>query len=213
MTQPVVKARGERFAGDKPSICMYIERSKNKNVVVYEAVPAASDASKVESIHPYWLDIDPDYVAKNRAKGKQDDAEELNFIEKRMAYGVEVHNPAHAHSHSHSHGHGHSHGAAPASDGKLVATFVALPKRPMSLYTADCRILPPGAAVTDASSLQLMNLPVMETMINGEPCIVQSIYVSSVEGFLGPKVQYVELKGTRLADGTDVVERIEAKAI
>jgi hypothetical protein len=70
-----------------PLVLFWIERSKNKNIVVYEATASAA-AGCYDTILPYWLEIDPAYVAKNRLAGKKDDRSELNYIEKQIAYGV-----------------------------------------------------------------------------------------------------------------------------
>merc|ERR1719385_132694 len=73
----------------KDSVLFWIERSKNKNIVVYEA-EQKNKSDHFNNVVGYWLDIDPEYVKKNRAKGKKDDREDLNFMEKKMAYGWTV---------------------------------------------------------------------------------------------------------------------------
>jgi len=76
---------------DAPNILFIIERSKNKNIVVYEAKLAAE--GKLDTNYPieaYWLDIDPAYVAANRKKGIMTDRSELNMIESKFAYGLSV---------------------------------------------------------------------------------------------------------------------------
>lgn len=68
-------------------IAFVISRNKNKNIVVYEAKLSGDALDASEPITVYWLDIDPEYQKKARAKGKDHDREELNWIEKKMAYG------------------------------------------------------------------------------------------------------------------------------
>lgn len=74
-----------------PNLQFLIARSKNANIMCYNAMPEA-DKKKGGLNHTlpmeaFWLDIDPEYVKKNRAKGKMDDRVELGRIEKRVAYG------------------------------------------------------------------------------------------------------------------------------
>eukprot|EP00386_Alphamonas_edax_P000043 GDKI01000111.1.p2 GENE.GDKI01000111.1~~GDKI01000111.1.p2 ORF type:complete len:195 (-),score=81.05 GDKI01000111.1:308-832(-) len=69
----------ELFASD-PSVCFLIERSKNGNVVVYNANVAAD--GKLDPKNPmgvYWI---------NWSKGDKADKEELNMVERSMAYGL-----------------------------------------------------------------------------------------------------------------------------
>eukprot|EP01083_Nonionella_stella_P046282 123901_1 len=71
----------------KDTVIFWIERSKNKNVVVYEANKQSDHYNEVLG---YWLDIDPEYVKANRKKGIMTDRAELTFIEKKMAYGYNL---------------------------------------------------------------------------------------------------------------------------
>jgi hypothetical protein len=81
--------RSSRFEFDTPNICIYIERSKNANLVVYEGIFTKDGTLDPKvPLHPYWLDIDPGTRAEARKKGKMDDRSELNYLEKKMAYGV-----------------------------------------------------------------------------------------------------------------------------
>ena len=75
---------------EKATIAFVIERSLNKNVVVYEGL-IDDTTGKLKEDKPmdvYWLDLDPAYVEKNRKKGKMHDRDELNYIDKTMAYGI-----------------------------------------------------------------------------------------------------------------------------
>jgi len=84
-----------------PNTTFIIERSKNKNVVVYEAKVGSDGKPHAEKpLEVYWQDIDPAYVAANRKKGKMDDREDLNMIESTMAYGIST-KPHEKHRHHH----------------------------------------------------------------------------------------------------------------
>lgn len=235
----LTQRRGGRFPGDSTQICMVISRSKNANLVVYEALtggpstPSTSlDPANVESedsapvpapptclgLDAYWLDVDPEYVAKNRAKGKSSDRDELNFIERRMAYGVSC-EPAAATD------------IVPGGTQPWDVVFVALPSRRMRLEYARCRVVtaaavasptvPPEAAGCDSEAVasppsppvrdETEWLPVLTCAINGVLCTAESIYVHSTETWLGPKVNYIDLRGCRVSDGVPQTERILPK--
>ncbi|CAD2220989.1 hypothetical protein, conserved [Angomonas deanei] len=111
-----------RFANDHHDTCMYIARSKNKNVVAYTAnllIPPASEKKENENeetidvelhevarctptdtgahknailnsadpIHAYFINLEPSYIEARRKKGILHDCDDLNFIERTMAYG------------------------------------------------------------------------------------------------------------------------------
>jgi len=97
---------------DKPTIAFIIERSLNKNVVVYEGLvdEATGQLQTDKPMDVYWLDLDPAYVAKNRKKGKNHDRDELNMVERNMAYGVKCE-------------------SIEGEVGAYTMTLVALPKR------------------------------------------------------------------------------------
>ena len=62
---------------DKDTVLFWIERSKNKNIVVYEATKNNND--NYNDINAYWILIEGN-----------DNKEELNFLEKKMAYGIDM---------------------------------------------------------------------------------------------------------------------------
>lgn len=62
----------------------------------------------------YWLDLDPEYVKKARAAGKEDDRVDLNMFEKQFAYGLSC--------------------AAAEKEGEYTVNLVALPARALTLY-------------------------------------------------------------------------------
>eukprot|EP01084_Bolivina_argentea_P156755 273178_1 len=73
----------------KDTVLFWIARSKNENIVVYEA-QKKNNSDHYNEVVGFWLDIDPEYVKAARKKGKMDDREELNFMEKKMAYGYSL---------------------------------------------------------------------------------------------------------------------------
>jgi hypothetical protein len=91
-----------RFNRDHHDTCMYIARSKNANVVAYTAnLVDANSKQHVESgigrhcilrkddpIHAYFVNLEPSYVAERRRKGMEYDCDDLNMLERTMAYGV-----------------------------------------------------------------------------------------------------------------------------
>jgi len=84
----LAKVEELKASRNSPNIFLVISRSKNQNLVIYEAVKSGSDFNAEKPVDVYWLDIDPEYVAKTRAKGVQDDRTELNMLEKQFAYGL-----------------------------------------------------------------------------------------------------------------------------
>ena len=100
------------------NILFILKRSKNGNIVVYEAL---YDGDKLKSDKPvdvYWLDVDPKYVEANRKKGKMDDRVELNAVEKKIAYGLSAK-------------------AIDGEDGAYEITLVAFKKRKLKVYVKD----------------------------------------------------------------------------
>ncbi|CAJ1024745.1 hypothetical protein NXY56_002713 [Leishmania guyanensis] len=91
-----------RFKCDHHDTCMYIERSKNENIVAYQAnlidsktgEPVKSGAHQsccsfntADPLHAYWIKINSEHVARRRARGELEDTCELNTIERKLAYG------------------------------------------------------------------------------------------------------------------------------
>ena len=79
---------------DRDSFLFWIERSKNKNIVCYEALKRNQCDEQYNDVEGYWLCIDPEFVKKNRKKGRMTDREGLNMIERKMAYGWNVTHPS-----------------------------------------------------------------------------------------------------------------------
>ena len=179
-----LRPRGDRFTGDEAQIAMYIQRSKNQNVVCYRGMFDSTGAAfdPAAPIDAYWLDIDPEYVEANRKKGKMDDRCELNLVDRTMAYGHSVAHPV-------------------VTEGTLTSfelTFVALSKRTMQLIAVPKK---------DGSGY----VAVILVEIGGVVSIVERIYVKSTEPkhfWNLPSVEYVELFGTELESGKESYEKI-----
>jgi hypothetical protein len=56
-------------------------------VVVYEAKHAGGKFDAAAPCAVYWMDIEPEYVKANRAKGIMSDRSDLGMMESSMAYG------------------------------------------------------------------------------------------------------------------------------
>lgn len=68
-----------------PNVFLVFFRSKNDNVVVYEA---RWEDGKVKDIDVYWLEIDAAYRKPRREQGVNHDRVELNALESSLAFGV-----------------------------------------------------------------------------------------------------------------------------
>ena len=124
-----------------------------------------------EPIEVFWLKIEPSYIKTRRDKGYQNDRTELNFLEKKMAYGI-----------SYERG---------SNDGEWTITFIALPKRPVTLkLDGDGRPRCYGNA-------------------NGKASILTEMFVQTKENWVGlPTVNYVNLVGLDLDTGEKVEEKV-----
>jgi hypothetical protein len=180
--------RGSRFPGDEADIALFIQRSKNQNVVCYKAVyeNRSSDTLKPDApIDAYWLDVDPEYVKANRKNGKMDDRCELNLIDRTMAYGHSVAPPTAV-----------AGGGSPSQLGCFEVSFVALSDRKMMLTSV-------GGGT-----------PVVLSKVDGEDAVVTRIYVKASEPkhfWQMPSVEYVELHGFNPVTGEAVLETVKPK--
>lgn len=169
---------------NKETVVFWIERSKNANIVVYEALLSKSeekkDDSKEESGHfndisGYWLDIDPAYQAKKRAKGILSDRQELTFLEKKMAYGYAVHKTDEM-----------------IKNKKYQLTLVALPNLKFYLIT----IIDKNTNKKTAKVL---------AKLNNKQCYVRKVYVETKESWIGlPKVVHIDVYGISIDDENDI---------
>lgn len=196
----LAKERVERTAWDTPTtipageeinhnshlgVALYIDRSKNKNVVMYEH-NNNNNNTKIELLRAVWLELDPPAVDTRRKKGLTDDRIGLSYLQRKLAYGISFERCPNPNSNSN-----------PNSDDfknpdTVVVFFVALPSRPMI-----CKLLPipTTEAATDVFA------PFVFCLINGAPCVAHHIWVQSTEPahvWQLPTVNYVEIFGYRL---------------
>ena len=136
-----------------------IERSKNANVVHYDAhLTADGELDPTGPVTAYWILLAEDGRRK-----------ELDWLQSQQAYGFTVE-------------------PAPSGDGYTM-TVVAVPERKITVKKA-------GDAVH------------AELVIDGQPAVIEKIYIEATAGLLGPKVHYVELSGKDLETGEERVEKI-----
>ena len=215
-------ARGSRFQGDKPNIFLYVERSLNKNIVVYESPIEQADGrsgaarvglSLTEPVRAYWLDIDPTYVEKRRKKGILTDVEELNFIEKKMAYGItatlEVAEGAGGRlgsplSSSMTLRQPSRHMLVPSQSamvhGEISFTldFAALPTRGMRLVLLEVLMF----TTAQEESGQVAVVPVVECIVDGKRCVLERVYVATSTSAFRTSPEYVDLFGLSVEENS-----------
>jgi len=124
-----------------------IQRSKNQNIVVYEAKFDESNRNilkKSKPIDVYWLDIDPEYVKANRAKGIQTDRCELNYIDTTMAYGL-------------------SFEESKKTSGEYIIKLVSVPDRPVRLFVNSTSHAAFGTLTINKKECRLRKIYVMVT--------------------------------------------------
>lgn len=229
-----------RFEDDEKNIMLFIERNKNKNVVVYRAM--LSEASTVgknaerlneddaiaarktlkfndkEPLDAFWLDIDPAYVASNRKNGVMTNRCELNMIDRKMAYGVHVNSTKPIESLLSLFGTNEAERTkngvspyCPITDPRILpVSFVAIDSR--SFYMILTKV------TTGIAVRPIVYLPIIVSVINGKLSVVERIFVQAKEGgmFSLPKVDYVDLSGWEMPSesgagtATAVTERIKA---
>jgi len=188
LTPDVKDPKGEKVAAElkkkNPNALFLIGRSKNLNVVVYEANRDAKNSNALASDNPidvYWLDLDPATRADNRKKGQKHDRAELNWIEKSMAYGASA-------------------TATKNKPGTFDVTLVSVPDRAITL-SIDPKDSRPKAYITLKKTAQATAVV----------CVLERIYVDSSEGWLGPTVNYIEIFGTAVATAEQICERVVKK--
>jgi hypothetical protein len=73
-----------------PNVFMVFFRSKNENVVVYEAKTIHGKFDPIHPVDVYWLDIDPKYRANRRKDHIMHDRSDLTTFESSHVFGVTV---------------------------------------------------------------------------------------------------------------------------
>ena len=136
-----------------------IERSKNANVVHYDArLDADGKLNPKEPVIAYWIMLAED--------GRR---EELNWIEKKKAYGFDIK-------------------PAPSGNGYEM-TVVSCPQRPITVKKEG-----------DVARAELV--------IDSRPAVLEKMYINSSDGWTGPKVHYIELRGKDIQTGEKRYEKI-----
>ena len=139
-----------------------IERSKNANVVHYDArLTADGKLDPQKPVIAYYVMLAEDGRRK-----------ELNWIEKKMAYGFDIE-------------------PDPSVSGYKM-TMVAAPQRSITVKQE-------GGAVR------------AELVIDGQPAVVERMYVNASDGLPWPKVHYVEFYGKDLRTAEKRFEKIVPK--
>jgi hypothetical protein len=69
----------------QPTVFLVVKRSKNANLVVYEAV--LDDKRNLRAVDIYWLDLEEKYRVDARARGRMHDRDEFGPFD-RGAYGI-----------------------------------------------------------------------------------------------------------------------------
>ena len=146
----------------KTSPLFIIERSKNANVVHYDArLTADGKLDPKEPVIAYWVLLAED--------GRR---EELSWIEKKKAFGFEIK-------------------PDPSVKGYKM-TLVADPQRQLTVKKE-------GDAVR------------AEGVIDGQPAVLEKMYIKASDGVTGPKVEYIELYGKDLKTGGKRYQKIVPK--
>jgi len=146
----------------KTSPLFIIERSKNANVVHYDAqLTADGKLDPKEPVIAYWIMLAED--------GHR---EKLNWIEKKEAYGFTIK-------------------PDPSVNGYKM-TLVAAPEQQIIVKKEK------GAVRA-------------ETVIDGQPAVLEKMYINASEALTGPKVHYIELYGKDLQTGTERREKMVPK--
>jgi len=127
-----------------PHILFVIGRSKNLNIVVYEAKVSGGELDAKEPVVVYWLDLDPAYQKQKRDKGVSSDRLELNYIEKTMAYGL-------------------SSAANTAKPGHYTVSLVAFPKRAVDVYFDKAKGRPVALIEINGQQCELIRIFVSAT--------------------------------------------------
>jgi hypothetical protein len=171
----------ERLRTHEPQLLFYITRSKNENVVVYAGnVDSHHMLRKNDPVSIYWLDLDPEYVARARAEGRKSDRVELGDLERRLAFDIETR-------------------ATPHKPGHFGAKLAAYRERTLTLYV--------DPVTKKARALAHIHVAGTDTP---EPAILVRVHVNSSEMLLPPfaKVHHIDFYATSIATGKLLHERV-----
>lgn len=220
-----VTSRGSRFNHDEHDICLFIKRSKNQNVVVYQAHYdgvatsvgcGAAKLQKKDALQATWVKLEPEHVARRRERGEEGDRCDLKFIERKMAFGCSS-------SAVSEEEFGEMYYATKEKDGKMkkasykklssdqkavaktwvrtvqpqIVKFVALPHHPLLLLSLSSAAATSGDG-EDGWLKAADSVPLLLGIINNKVCVLDSLFVSSIEPthfYELPKVEYIDFFG------------------
>ena len=221
-----VQLRRQRYQGDNPHVVVYIGRSKNNNVVVYEAKVCdvnqdgrPRQLAETDAIHPYWMRAE---TPTSNTLVRQ----ELGFFEKKAAYGVNCTLLKNLNAVLPS---SLSEYMKPGEGPMFTMVMTAFKKKCFYLcmhkvvldYDSASLMTARDNAADDLSSLtalekQMQWLPVMVGEIGGKSSVVEKIWVQLVDGTQDkwiPTVAYIDIWGALLSDAgvTGVRERFSTE--
>lgn len=222
-----VPPRGERFGHDHPDTFLYIERSKNRNIVAYTSnlLDAATHTSVVsgvgrrcvvnsaDPVHAYFITLEPSDLEKQQKKGVTNVISELTFIQRKLAYGCSA-KPLRV-----ALGKADSQNIGAWLDGldPYVISYVALPDFPTLMLT-----IPPSLAAAQVGDVdgnggargESDTMVVLLSTVGGVISVLKHVYVRSVEPkhfYQLPRVEYIEVFGVALDSGAETYEKKENK--
>jgi hypothetical protein len=139
-----------------------IERSKNANVVHYDArLTADGSIDPNEPVIAYWIML-----------AKDGQREDLNWLEKKKAYG-----------------------------------FTIKPDPSVKGYKMSLVAVPQGQITVR----KVGKIVRAELVIDGQPAVMEKIYINAADGMLGPKVNYIELYGKDIKTGEKRYQKVTKK--
>ncbi|KAH9597717.1 protein of unknown function DUF4833 [Trypanosoma melophagium] len=212
-----IGTRGGRFNHDHADTFMYIERSKNSNIVAYTA--NMLDAGNKESVssgagrlcvvdpanpvHAYFITLDPEALGNRRKKGVTNDLDELTFIQRKLAYGCHA-KPLNGVSGLSAEAESWLKPFAP-----FAVSYVALPKMHALLLLLSP--LAEGEGEEKAEEEKDTTVALV-SVVDGKLSVMQRVYVKSTEPkhfYQLPTVDYIEVFGVSLDSGEPVYQKIE----
>ena len=106
----------------------HIARSKNYNIICYQANVVDGKLDTTMSVDHYWYSIDGDFLKSQRKKGITNDKEGCGYIEDKLAYGCDLLLILVLHCSHESFSFSLS--CSPVDNNETILTLVALPSRP-----------------------------------------------------------------------------------
>jgi hypothetical protein len=159
-----VFAELDKFREASPNMLFILKRSKNGNLVCYEGMLDEDGKSLAvkQPVDVYWMDVDPAYVKKARAKGRESDRVDLNYMEKTMAYGL----------------------SAKAIDGEAGAytiKLVAFGDRAIKVYLKEGKIIAEMTVSGQQCNLQCIDITSVERTLRPAKVVHVDLYGENLE--------------------------------